>query len=178
MDKQVVEYRITRHGAEHGQYFQGHGISHSRFTDCATGIGQSEWEAFDDALEQLAQNGWDVELIGKDDEAHEMQRNETRDFNELQHGEDWEGSEVQYFVSVDVRSEGDPMGEYLEGSATEFRLKGTSRRIGSIGFPEEFSVCLYAKSKEEAAEQLRDRFYGKLKRENVHITSIVAVQHL
>lgn len=61
--KKVTDYYITKHGIEHEQYFQGHGIALTQWQDCATGVGTTELEAFDDALESLAQNGWDVSGI-------------------------------------------------------------------------------------------------------------------
>jgi hypothetical protein len=75
----VTEYDITDHGIDHEQYFQGDGVCNTRFTDCATGIGDTPAEALDDALESLAQQGWDVSnipnnesTVGEDlnDEAH------------------------------------------------------------------------------------------------------------
>lgn len=47
----MFEYEIEEHGATHGQYFQGAGTSYTRFTEIATGCGNSAREAGDDALE-------------------------------------------------------------------------------------------------------------------------------
>lgn len=64
--KHVESYQIIDHGIEHSQFFQGCGTSFTEFTDCATGIGATYYEALDDALEMLAQSGeWDVEALGK-----------------------------------------------------------------------------------------------------------------
>ena len=55
---------ITRHEIvstyEHSQYWQGEGLAHTDFAGIATGAGNTESDAFDDACEQLAQNNWDV----------------------------------------------------------------------------------------------------------------------
>lgn len=59
----ILDYSITDHGVEHCQYFQGDGISFTEYTDCATGCGNSAYDALEDALEQLASNGWDTETI-------------------------------------------------------------------------------------------------------------------
>lgn len=59
--KRIEDYEIINHGIEYSDYFQGCGVSFTEFTDVATGIGNSEDEAIADALEQLAQLGWDVE---------------------------------------------------------------------------------------------------------------------
>lgn len=48
--KRILDYSITDHGVEHSQYFQGDGISFTEYTDCATGCGNSAWNALEDAL--------------------------------------------------------------------------------------------------------------------------------
>lgn len=47
--------QIIRHGIEHSQYFQGCGVSFTAYDACATGIGATEREAYEDALESIAQ---------------------------------------------------------------------------------------------------------------------------
>lgn len=64
--RKVADHSVTDHGVEHSQYFQGDGIAFTEYTDCATGCGNSAFEAMEDALEQLASNGWDVECIPND----------------------------------------------------------------------------------------------------------------
>ena len=59
--KTINEYEIINHGICHSDYFQGCGTAFTEFIDVATGIGNSEQEALDDALEILAQGDWDVE---------------------------------------------------------------------------------------------------------------------
>ena len=61
--KKPTSWDIVNHGVENSQYFQGCGLAHTQFKDVATGIGSSAAEAFGDALESLAQNGWDVSGI-------------------------------------------------------------------------------------------------------------------
>lgn len=51
--KRVKSARIVNHGVEHEQYFQGHGVAFTKYDTCATGIGNCEKEAYDDALEQM-----------------------------------------------------------------------------------------------------------------------------
>lgn len=62
-DKVVVAYQIDELGVHLPDYFQGYGVSHTEYTDCATGIGDTPEEALEDALEMLAQSGWDTSLI-------------------------------------------------------------------------------------------------------------------
>lgn len=61
--KPVRDFTITFHGIEGESYFQGHGTALTRWEDCATGIGDSQIEAVNDALESLAQNDWDVATL-------------------------------------------------------------------------------------------------------------------
>ena len=60
MGKKITDFEILDHGIDHSQYFQGCGTSFTEFTDVATGIGSSQREAFDNALEQLASMGYNI----------------------------------------------------------------------------------------------------------------------
>ncbi len=53
MKHHITSYEILRHGVEHSDYFQGCGVSFTDFDHVVTGIGDTEKEAFEDALEQL-----------------------------------------------------------------------------------------------------------------------------
>ena len=59
--KRIEGYKIIVRGVEWPEYFQGCGISCTRFDDVATGVGNSVVEAAEDAMEQLAQGDWDTE---------------------------------------------------------------------------------------------------------------------
>lgn len=50
----ISDYEIIRHGVEHSDYFQGCGTAFSKFEHVSTGIGDTEKEAFEDALESMA----------------------------------------------------------------------------------------------------------------------------
>ena len=63
MKTKIEVFEIIDHGADHSQYFQGCDVSHSEYTDVATGIGDTPAEALDDALDQLASAGFDVSPI-------------------------------------------------------------------------------------------------------------------
>lgn len=104
-EKVVADYYITLHGLEYEQYFQGHGCT-SRWTDCATGVGDSEIEALDDALDSLAQNGWEVSEIEKGEaglirDLKKMQKSQEEEIQE-EVGEDKE-TNLHFYVSVDVK---------------------------------------------------------------------------
>lgn len=115
---QAKEIRITFHGREHAQYFQGHGLGpKSRFISCATGVGDSNSAALDDALEQIASAG---EFSISDDMVRtEVQAMTGQTLESLESLEDYdrialhdgcptderehEGCELSYFVSIDMR---------------------------------------------------------------------------
>lgn len=61
--KTVTRFEIVDHGINHAQYFQGCGVSRTKFTDVATRCGDNPAEALADALETLAQDGWDVSKV-------------------------------------------------------------------------------------------------------------------
>jgi hypothetical protein len=62
----VADFEIVRHGIDNSQYFQGCGVAFTEYEACFTGIGNNPNEALDDALEQAAVSGWDVESIKND----------------------------------------------------------------------------------------------------------------
>ncbi len=66
--KAVTKFEIIDHGIDNAQYFQGCGVSFTSFDECATGCGENASEAYNDALESLAQNGWDVLPIVESEE--------------------------------------------------------------------------------------------------------------
>lgn len=61
--RKASDFKVRHHGIEYDQYWQGAGISFSRWTDCATGIGDCNAAAFEDALDLLGQSGWDTEAL-------------------------------------------------------------------------------------------------------------------
>jgi hypothetical protein len=89
--KRIADYQIIDHGAERSDYFQGCGTSFTEYTDGATGIGDSETEAINDALEQLALDEWDVSTI-----------TETGD-SEITVPDD--ANDTYHYVSIRVRGE-------------------------------------------------------------------------
>ena len=61
--RKIKDYEIVSHGCMYSDYFQGCGLAFSDYVDVATGIGANEKEAYNDAIEQLAQNDWDVDAL-------------------------------------------------------------------------------------------------------------------
>ena len=58
--KRVKGFEIINHGYMYPDYFQGCGTAFTDYEDVATGCGNSAKEAYEDALESLAQNDWDT----------------------------------------------------------------------------------------------------------------------
>jgi hypothetical protein len=106
--KHVRNFEIVDHGPEHSQYFQGCGVSGTKYDDVVTGIGNTPAEALSDALDSLAQNGWeDLDQIeawdGWCSRRLDYDVHNTCDIDLDDHAE----CEVYYFVSVQVSSEGE-----------------------------------------------------------------------
>ena len=92
--KKLTSYEIVRHGVEWSDYFQGCGVSFTEFDEVSTGIGDTEKEAFDDAIEQivnvfslddgsLARLEWDAEHKEWDPrDAHEASGADSEDSGE------------------------------------------------------------------------------------------------
>lgn len=60
--KTVKALRVEYYGAEHAQYH--HGLpTLPGYEDCYLGVGETPATALEDALERLAQNGWDTEGV-------------------------------------------------------------------------------------------------------------------
>lgn len=57
----IGSFNVESYGVDNPQYFRGAGCD--EFEDSAVGVGNSEREAVSDALESLAQNGWDTSTI-------------------------------------------------------------------------------------------------------------------
>ena len=101
MNRTPTGWRVVDHGMDHPQYFQGHGVAFTKFEDCATGIGSTKLEAFEDAIDSLAQNGWDVESINASDLAETDLH--VHELCELANTSDEQECEMMWFVSVDVK---------------------------------------------------------------------------
>jgi len=101
--KHVKEYEVIDHGFDAEQYFPGCGTAFTGFEDVATGIGDTAGEAFDDALENLARNDWDVSTIkGKTRLSRQGVRGYLRSVG-IKPDPDGDGAETHAYVSVRVK---------------------------------------------------------------------------
>jgi hypothetical protein len=125
--KTIRTWEWKHHGVQHEQYFQGAGVSFTDWPECYTGIGSSEKEAANDALEQAAME-WEVpddlsdEAEGFDDTSihadvdlgiygdSEEEQEEGRRLEEELDGDD----SCHYYVTIYVSEDG-PCGEGCPG---------------------------------------------------------------
>lgn len=65
-DRTITEYSVEFHGLQHPDSFQGAGtFDGSQWWEATgTGVGDSTLEALENALDQLAEMGWDVGTVG------------------------------------------------------------------------------------------------------------------
>lgn len=103
----IKEFEVIDHGIDHAQYFQGCGIAYTKFDRVATGCGENATEAFEDALEQIAMDGFDVQPIeesadGKLFTSIEAQKASVEAYLDKQQvpEEDREDCELYYYVSI------------------------------------------------------------------------------
>lgn len=99
--KKIAQYEVIDHGFDGEQYFQGCGVAYTEFSYVATGIGETAREAFDDALEGLAQADWDISTIkGKSRLSRQTVQGYLRSIGISKR--DREETETHAFVSVRV----------------------------------------------------------------------------
>lgn len=58
--KKIIASKVESIGFEHPSNFSGRGVSGSKFDDVAVGVGSTEKEAMEEALELLAQQGYEI----------------------------------------------------------------------------------------------------------------------
>jgi hypothetical protein len=100
----TTDYEICDYGIDNAQYFQGHGVSFTRYAHCSLGIGSTYAEALDDALECAAEEGFDIELDAEDQPANwegkgpDVESHHAQYCNEEDHSEC--DSELYYYVGL------------------------------------------------------------------------------
>ena len=97
----ITDYEIINHGVQHSDYFQGCGTAFTEYEDVATGIGCSEREALEDALESLAQMDWETD--NADINADVERADDTDIIQAIIDTENCGGDWPWVFVSVRVR---------------------------------------------------------------------------
>jgi hypothetical protein len=146
----LTNYELLSHGVEGEQYFQGAGTSFTKFKHIATGVGSSEKEAFDDALEQIAQtHDVDFSKIEKDGE-----NLSTKVAPEITA----EDSDMHYYFSVrynlprpvykthvdspSLEDEGKRLGSYTEAENENKPLKKEKcKKCGKMFTPSGYNRC-------------------------------------
>ena len=97
------EFSVESHGVESNQYFQGAGVAYTQWDACYTGCGQTEKEAFEDALENASQDEWDTSEI-ETEYGHKMDDDETViDVLEIESEDDAESCDSYFYVTIYVK---------------------------------------------------------------------------
>jgi hypothetical protein len=58
----IKEFEVVSHGFEHSDYFQGYSAVGTNYRECVTGCGSNELEAFNDALDSIAQSDFNINV--------------------------------------------------------------------------------------------------------------------
>ena len=103
----VTEYKVLDHGIDGSQYFPGCGTAFTPYEHVVTGCGDNPAEALDDALEQIAEQGFDAEALeaqileaeGWDKMPDKPSASETF-LKANPDAEDCEESELYYYLSI------------------------------------------------------------------------------
>ena len=61
--KTVIKHRFVYAGTDHSDYNQGIGTSFTEWSEAFQGMGHTPEDAFEDALNDAATNGWNIEHI-------------------------------------------------------------------------------------------------------------------
>lgn len=94
--KTIRAFDIENIGPDYGQYFQGRGIALTSWDDVVIGIGPNAKEAYEDAVEMLAQGDWDVSKLP-------TRPRGIRKADKLTAEEMSEGSEINWYVAIFVK---------------------------------------------------------------------------
>jgi hypothetical protein len=105
MKRKAKDFELLDHGIDHAQYFQGCGVSFTKFTECYTGSGSNCAEAVNDCLEQIAMSGvYDVEdLEARIKEEYTADADWPLQPNTDEAHSDDEESELYYYVSIRLK---------------------------------------------------------------------------
>lgn len=101
MERKIESFEVEYIGIDSPSYFTGRGTACTEWDHVSIGIGDGAYDALQDALEQLAMSGWEVEDKAM---ASELER-ALRDTDSVQDRRD-NGMDVeddQYYVAVYVK---------------------------------------------------------------------------
>ena len=98
--KQIQDFQVLDHGIDHVQYFQGCGVFYTDYTYVCTGCGNNCKEAISDALDQVAELGYDSEdLESRIKKQFNITEFATKPNTDKYHEEN-EDSEMYYYLSI------------------------------------------------------------------------------
>jgi hypothetical protein len=99
--KTISKYQIVDHGVEHSQFFTGCGTAFTEYESVYTGIGDTPFEALEDALNEASMDDWDCENIENElsDKSDIPDARQEEDDDELSD----DASELYHYVSIRVK---------------------------------------------------------------------------
>lgn len=103
--KNIKDFQVIDHGIEHAQFFQGCGVALTNYEHCVTGCGESAADAFNDALDCIGQDDFNVETIQVSDDgklftSEKAEKNSVTTYLEKQGLEPQDDCELYYYVSI------------------------------------------------------------------------------
>ena len=98
---EITDWDVEDKGVEHPDYWQGAGVSHTKWTEVFVGTGSSAREAFDDALKQLS---------GQTDDQNDIPHDLISFGKKLSNKPDAE-DEQQHYVAIYIKGEQHQKGE-------------------------------------------------------------------
>lgn len=102
---QLIDYEVIDHGVDHEQYFPECGVANTKFNEVFTGIGDSPYDAGQDAMEQMFESI--EETIDEDTEKFRLLEDELSKLSKdslIPEGEGEDKSEgMHHYVSIRVK---------------------------------------------------------------------------
>lgn len=74
----ISQFEVLNHGVEHEQYFQGAGVSFTKWDTIQTGFGLTPLAALEDTLEIMAQMGHEIDKEEEERIKSELAKDDTR----------------------------------------------------------------------------------------------------
>ena len=108
----IIGWQVINHGIEGSAYFQGCGVSFTKYDLCVTGIGMTASEAREDCYEQLAQMGFEIPT--------ELESDAIEETGDYAVPADMCGEDAENYVHISIRIKTNP------GANSHLETKGAS----------------------------------------------------
>jgi hypothetical protein len=157
--KRIKAYEVIDHGIDHSSYFPGCGTSFTPFDMCVTGAGMDAKEAYEDAVEQLACIGYNVDKLPNLPKDLRASKDEVPD----------DAEETYYYVSIQVKTieERDVLISFLTRNA-KIEIEATYDDVPVRG-------NAMASGNDELDKQVEDKIIARLETGDVWAWALVTV---